>query len=445
MGEMDIFTITVMFGTEVVDVGQCDSDYISLISLIRATIKELSGQDVVPNEDCLVWIHLPWCDERVEVNRDSELIEFFKEFKDRGLGKIVFELENRCYVPSPPKGSYSRPNEELEVLDQQETTDEIGAINPVVESWLQEIEPKHWSRYAYDHVIRCDHVTNNMTETFNSMIETHKASSYLELLEFIRRMVMRKFQERKEECQEWNSFLPHRVNAKILKNSKQSRVLTIIAARNMKYELLGPNEGYAVKLGEYRCQCGSWQVSGIPCRHAKAAVKDKVSEYVHQCLTKSASMQTYSGTIHPIPDQKRWPEVPAYLLIEGQTEHIYPPPSTVQPGRPKTQRKREPDEGPKGGKSGTVTCKLCSQVGYNKRTCKNKKKYSFVGLFLDSDIFIAALIPHEHFLFLNLIIPPLIAIVELDDVFMVVTLDLCCLCLLDIDVVDVVDVVVVVG
>ncbi|KAK2639340.1 hypothetical protein Ddye_027135 [Dipteronia dyeriana] len=36
------------------------------------------------------------------------------------------------------------------------------------------------------------------------------------------------------------------------------------------------------------------------------------------------------------------------------------------------QRKRELDEGLKGGKSGNVTCKLCSQVGHNKRTCKNK-------------------------------------------------------------------------
>ncbi|KAK2645117.1 hypothetical protein Ddye_020312 [Dipteronia dyeriana] len=259
--------------------------------------------------------------------------------------------------------------------------DEIGAINPAAKSWLQEIKPKHWSRYAYDHVIRCDHVTNNMTEAFNSMIGTHIVSSYLELLEFIRRMVMRKFQERKEECQQWNSVLPSRVNAKILKNSKQSRVLTIIAAGNMEYEFLGPNEGYAVKLGEYSCQCGSWQVSGIPCRHAmatishhcgKAAVKDKVSEYVHQCLTKSAYMQTYSEMIHPILDQKRWLEVPVSVLIEGQTEHIDPSPCIVQPERPKTQRKREPDEGPKGGKSGTVTCKLCSQVGHSKRTCKNK-------------------------------------------------------------------------
>ncbi|TXG53072.1 hypothetical protein EZV62_022241 [Acer yangbiense] len=440
--EMDIFTIIVMFGTEVVDVGQCDSDHISLITLTHATIEEFSGKDEVPNEDCLVWIHLPWSGERVKVNIDSELIESFMEFEDRGLEKIVFELKNICYVPSPPEWSFSRPNEEPEVLDKQggyqalgisfkkmidgeikfevgqtfdnveqmkevfkeiynnkeakikwiaskfedlvkanrsicvnvisdllrkkykvavdmqrlykakkralegpfigvdgshlkgsyggvllstvaldannglipigclhlycarhiyanfrltykgdhfkklfwrasqssnvfdfkEAMDEIGVINHAAHSWLQEIEPKHWSR----------------------------ASSYLDLLEFIMRMVMRKFQERNEECEQWNSVLPPR--------------------------------------------CGSWQVRGIPCRHAmaaishhcgKAVVKDKVSEYVHQSLTKSAYMQTYRGMIHLIPDQKRWPEVHTCILIEGQTEHIDLPPCTVQPGKPK--------------------------------------------------------------------------------------------------------------
>ncbi|KAK2651859.1 hypothetical protein Ddye_011715 [Dipteronia dyeriana] len=523
-----------MFGTEVIDAGQCDSDRISLISLIRATIEKLSGHDVVPKEDCLVWIHLPWCDERVEggyqplgwcdfeanmlnydgdsekdddkdgedgedgecegegrqanegQNRQYDRVPVFeeeyvdgddgimKEFMDlfegyqsksedeyfsdlelepeqvriaklvKGIlfkkmvdGDIKFEvgqtfdnveqmkelfreyviqegvtlirvkndLQRHTYkckeavcpwrahgsclldgmtfkiktlvdiyechriynnkeakvkwIPSKfenlmkgnpsisikvisdmlrekykvsvdiqrlhkakkqaLKGSkigfpgrlqafywsgwmplkraiwigatsavaldansgycarhiyanfrltykgdhfkklFWRASRNSNVFDFKETMDEIGAINPAAKSWLQEIEPKHWSRYAYDHVIRCDHVTNNMTEDFNSMIGTHRASSYLELLEFIRRMVMRKFQERKEECQQWNSVLPPRVNAKILKNSKQSRVLTIIAVGKMEYELLGPNEGYVVKIGEYSCQCGSWQ------------------------------------------------------------------------------------------------------------------------------------------------------------------------------------------
>ena len=83
---MDIFTINVMFGTELVKVGHCDIDHISLITLIHATIEQLSGRDEVPTEDCLIWIHLPWSGDRVQVNTDSELMHFVKLFEDRGLG-----------------------------------------------------------------------------------------------------------------------------------------------------------------------------------------------------------------------------------------------------------------------------------------------------------------------------------------------------------------------
>ena len=142
------------------------------------------------------------------------------------------------------------------MFDFNEALNEIGAIDPAAKSWLQDIETQHWSRFDYDPIIRCDHVTNNMTEAFNSMLGSHRAKSYLELLEFIRRMVMRKFQERKDECAAWNSVIPPRVNAKVLKNSKESRLLTIIAAGNGEYELLGPTGGHGVKLREYSCQCG---------------------------------------------------------------------------------------------------------------------------------------------------------------------------------------------
>ncbi|KAK2662827.1 hypothetical protein Ddye_001401 [Dipteronia dyeriana] len=97
---MDIFSIKVLFGNEMVYVGECDFDHISLITLIRATIDELSGQNEVPNEDCIVWVQLPWNDERVQVNNDIELVDYFRKFEDHGLDTIVFELEN-AYVPNP--------------------------------------------------------------------------------------------------------------------------------------------------------------------------------------------------------------------------------------------------------------------------------------------------------------------------------------------------------
>ncbi|KAK1570739.1 hypothetical protein Q3G72_006431 [Acer saccharum] len=276
--------------------------------------------------------------------------------KRRYCARHIFANFRLLYKGEHYKKLFWRATRSCNEFDFKEAMNEIGAIDPAAKSWLQNIKTEHWSRFDYDPIVRCDHVTNNMTEAFNSMLGSHRAKSYLELLEFIRRMVMRKFQERKDECEQWNSVLPPRVNAKIMKNSKESRLFTIIAAGNGEYQLLGPTGGYGVKLREFSCQCGYWQISGIPCSHA-------------MCCHKPLLW----GMIHPLPDQKRWPEVPACVMIEGQTEHLIPPPCAIQPGRPKTQRKREPDEPPKGGRSGTVVCKLCLQPGHNKRTCKKKK------------------------------------------------------------------------
>ncbi|KAL5734567.1 hypothetical protein ACOSP7_032428 [Xanthoceras sorbifolium] len=36
--------------------------------------------------------------------------------------------------------------------------------------WLDKIDPAYWSKHAFDSSVKCDHVTNNMTESFNSML-----------------------------------------------------------------------------------------------------------------------------------------------------------------------------------------------------------------------------------------------------------------------------------
>ncbi|KAK3222142.1 hypothetical protein Dsin_009167 [Dipteronia sinensis] len=96
-----------------------------------------------------------------------------------------------------------------------------------------------------------------MTKAFHSMLGTHRTQTYLQLLKFIRRMVMRKLQERREECEALRDVLPPRVNARILKNSQASRQLTIISAGDQEYELLGLDGTFPMKLKEYYCGCGS--------------------------------------------------------------------------------------------------------------------------------------------------------------------------------------------
>ncbi|KAK2640503.1 hypothetical protein Ddye_028298 [Dipteronia dyeriana] len=198
--------------------------------------------------------------------------------------------------------------------------DSIGEVDPKAKQWIMKIDKHLWS----------------------SMLGTHRAQTYLQLLEFIRRMVMRKLQERKEECEAWREVLPPRVNARIHKNSQASIQLTIFSYGDKEYELLGPDGTFPMKMKEYYCGCGSWQISGIPCPYTmvvishscrRRSLKDWVPNFVHQSLSKSTYIQTYRGMIHPLPDQNMWPTI--------ETDELLPPPYATQPGRPKLQRKRE--------------------------------------------------------------------------------------------------------
>ncbi|KAK1570588.1 hypothetical protein Q3G72_004156 [Acer saccharum] len=150
---------------------------------------------------------------------------------------------------------------------------DIGLVSMKAQAWLCEIETENWCRHAFDPSIKCDHVTNNMTEAFNSMLKDFRARTYLNLLEFIRRMVMTRFQVRKEGCGKWKSEIPPTINKKIVENSVESRVLQLIHAGEGKYELMGVNRAYTANLQEKTCECGAWQINGVPCNHALAGIR----------------------------------------------------------------------------------------------------------------------------------------------------------------------------
>ncbi|TXG58007.1 hypothetical protein EZV62_015836 [Acer yangbiense] len=123
---------------------------------------------------------------------------------------------------------------------------DIGNINPQAIAYLAAIEPCHWLRHAFDNSIKCDHVTNNMTKAFNSMLKDFRCRTYLGLMKYKRRMVMSRFQLRKEECSRWGQG---------------------------KYEMLGLNRAYTANLNDKTCECGQWQVSGVSCCHVLAGIR----------------------------------------------------------------------------------------------------------------------------------------------------------------------------
>ncbi|KAK2649679.1 hypothetical protein Ddye_017168 [Dipteronia dyeriana] len=253
---------------------------------------------------------------------------------------------------------------------------DIDSINSQAMTYLAAIEPCHLSRHAFDKSIKCDHVTNNMTEAFNNMLKDFMARTYLGLMEYIKRMVMSRFQQRKEECNRWGNGIPPTVNKKIKDNSVECRILRTLYSGQGKYEMLGVNRAYTANLNDKTCECGHWQVSGVSCCHALAGIRHHFSvsgnqcsleDYIDSLLSKANYLRTYGYMIHPIPDLCVWGD--------HVGAPIQPPPVKRKPGRPKLLRKRESTEKPKAARSGSVVCGKCKLHGHNFRNCKAENSH----------------------------------------------------------------------
>ncbi|KAK2660488.1 hypothetical protein Ddye_007021 [Dipteronia dyeriana] len=98
---MDIFEIVVYYESKMFELGTCDVDHVSLITLLHT----MSGHEEVPKYEYCVWVLLPWCSEREEVTSDSDLIDVFTLFSNHKEKKISFEIEKKAYIPLAPTAS----------------------------------------------------------------------------------------------------------------------------------------------------------------------------------------------------------------------------------------------------------------------------------------------------------------------------------------------------
>ncbi|TXG60442.1 hypothetical protein EZV62_015015 [Acer yangbiense] len=217
----------------------------------------------------------------------------------------------------------------------------IRSENAKAADWMMSEPVERWARHGFDPRIKSDHITNNMSECFNSWIKDERDKPVLQLLEHFRRRIMVRFCEKWEEVEKFkDSITPY---AK---------------------EMLDTNEKEARKL----------QMSGLPCMHAIAVFmyrREFAQDYVHWYYSKEAMKLTYNGTINPIPDESRWPDY--------QHEIIEPPVKKTKVGRPKKNRKRATHKPRAPGATFSKRCTICHQIGHNNRTYPSKvKNFSFI-------------------------------------------------------------------
>ncbi|XP_074284368.1 uncharacterized protein LOC141608938 [Silene latifolia] len=212
-----------------------------------------------------------------------------------------------------------------------------------------------------------------MAQTFNAYIISARTKHIIYMLEEIRVALMQRLVKKKTEMEKKCTFVCPRVQEKLEKEKELAAMCTPLPSSDIVYQVMYGTDNLTVNLETRECTCKKWNLTGIPCGHAIAAIFDKyekAEDYVDDCYKKETYLRIYGSSITPCPGERHWPSV--HQLLN-------PPQIKVGPGRPRKNRRKDPFKDPK--KSGNLTkhglemtCSVCKSRTHNKRKCPDKDK-----------------------------------------------------------------------
>lgn len=248
---------------------------------------------------------------------------------------------------------------------------EMIAVNYDVVTWFQQYPPQLWA-VAYFEGVRYDHFTVSITELlYNWALECHELP-IVQMMEHIRRQLVTWFDERRTLGMAWNSILVPSAEKKISEAIADARCYQVLRANEVEFEIVSTERTNIVDIRARVCSCRRWQLYGIPCAHAAAALiscGQNAHMFADPCFTVASYREAYSQIIMPIPDRSQWNEQ-GEGVEEGRGAKvdivIRPPKTRRPPGRPKKKLLRvENLKRPKR----IVQCGRCHMLGHSQKKC----------------------------------------------------------------------------
>ncbi|XP_035839888.1 uncharacterized protein LOC118487293 [Helianthus annuus] len=226
---------------------------------------------------------------------------------------------------------------------------------------------------------------NNMCETFNGKILEGRDKPIIAALEYIREYLMRRIVTVLRVIERTEGLITPWAQKQLQTIKKDAAFYHVQWNGGDLYGVSGkPGHTRVVDLAKKTCACRGWEITGMPCRHAVAAIWFMVTNgqrvgalesWFDPVYSIGRWKEVYAFKINPINGKALWPksEVPI---------KITPPKHHKQVGRPKKVRKRSAvemeDEG-SSKKKGRLSkknmkgvCGKCGNTGHNQRTCKGQ-------------------------------------------------------------------------
>ncbi|KAJ4955572.1 hypothetical protein NE237_012355 [Protea cynaroides] len=247
---------------------------------------------------------------------------------------------------------------------------EMVEISQDVLQWLQRFPPRLWA-VAYFDGVRYGHFTLAVTELlYNWALEGHELP-IVQMMEYIRHQLVSWFSDRCNRGMGWTSILVPSAEKRILEAIADARCYQVLRANDVEFEIVSTERTNIVDIRSRLCSCRRWQIYGLPCAHAVAALiscGQNAHLFAEHCFTVASYREAYSQTIDPIPDKSQWKELGEGADGGGAKVDIMirPPKIRRPPGRPKKKVLRiESFKRPKR----IVQCGRCHMLGHSQKKC----------------------------------------------------------------------------
>ncbi|GJZ18808.1 mutator type transposase [Tanacetum coccineum] len=151
--------------------------------------------------------------------------------------------------------------------------EELKQTNKDVYDWLKDILPHHWARSHFSARPYCDVLLNNMCEVLNRQLLDGRDKPIITCLEFIREYLMKRIVIVQKVIGKSKGPLTPKATKILELIKKQASQQSISWNGGILYQSTGQyGEQCMVYVEDKSCSCRKWDLTGIPCKHAVAAI-----------------------------------------------------------------------------------------------------------------------------------------------------------------------------
>ncbi|XP_028126687.1 uncharacterized protein LOC114323317 [Camellia sinensis] len=284
---------------------------------------------------------------------------FCMKHLSESIGK---EFKNSRLVHLLWKAAYSTTT-----IGFKERLAEIEEVSSEAAKWLQQFPPSRWA-LVYFEGTRYGHLSSNI-EDFNRWILETLELPIIQVIERIHGKLAAEFADRRAKSNSWLSMLTPSAEKRIAEAINRASTYQVLRSDEVEFEVLSAERSEIVNIGTHCCSCRDWQLYGIPCSHAVAALisaRKDVYAFIERCFTVASYCETYSEDIHPTPGKIEWKKE-GEVTMDEDVRVVRPPKFRRPPGRPEKKRICVEDFN---REKHTVHCSRCNQTGHYKTTCK---------------------------------------------------------------------------